>query len=146
MSRRWRSRPAAVLAGFPLVDAGVSPQTLLAEPTLAYYNDPNSNDPNSVDAQWHVFVATPEGGVVGHYNAEDFAEHLREMLDDGSFRATEEGVWVNHEDVNPATGDLEDKHFRLVEHDGPVFGFGWHHDESGASRAYTSLGLNLLPH
>ena len=53
------------------------------------------------------------------------------MLGDESFRATKEGVWVNHEDVNPATGEVEDKHFWLVEHDGLVFGSGWHHDESG---------------
>ena len=41
------------------------------------------------------------------------------------------GIWVTHEDVNPATGEFEDKHFWLVEHDGLVFGSGWHHDESG---------------
>ena len=97
------------------------------EETLAYYNDPKS-----VDAQWYVFIATPEGEVLGHYNAEDFAEHLQEMLGEGSFMATEEGVWVNREDVNPATGEVEDKHFWLVEHDGLVFGSGWHHDESGS--------------
>ncbi len=96
-------------------------------PTLAYYSDASS-----VDAQWYVFIATPEGEILGHYNSEDFAAHLQEMLDDGSFRATQEGVWVNHEDVNPATGEVEDKHFWLVEHDGLVFGSGWHHDESGS--------------
>ena len=95
--------------------------------TLAHYNDPHS-----VNAQWYVFVATPEGEILGHYNAGDFAVHLQEMLDDGSFQATEQGVWINHEDVNPATGEVEDKHFWLVEHDGLVFGSGWHHDESGA--------------
>ena len=41
------------------------------------------------------------------------------------------GIWVTHEDVNPATGEFENKHFWLVEHDGLVFGSGWHHDESG---------------
>ena len=61
------------------------------EATLAYYDNPDS-----VDAQWYVFIATPEGEVLGHYNAEDFAVHLQEMLDDGSFKATEEGIWVNH--------------------------------------------------
>ena len=35
------------------------------------------------------------------------------MLDDGSFKASGEGVWVRHEDVNPATGEVEDKHFWL---------------------------------
>ena len=86
---------------------------------------------DSVDGQWYVFIATPEGEILGHYNSEDFSAHLQEMLDDGSFRATAEGMWVNHEDVNPATGEVEDKHFWLVEHDGLVFGSGWHHDESG---------------
>ena len=56
------------------------------EPTLAYYSDPDN-----VDAQWYVFIATPEGEILGHYNSEDFAPHLQEMLDDGSFRATEDG-------------------------------------------------------
>ena len=76
------------------------------EETLAYYNNPDS-----VNAQWYVFIAPPEGEILGHYNAEDFAVHLQEMLADGSFKATEDGVWVNHEDVNPATGEVEDKHF-----------------------------------
>ena len=79
-----------------------------------------------------MFVATPDGEILGHYNADDSAVHLQEMLDDGSFQATEEGVWVNHEDVNPATGEVEDKHFWLVEHDGLVFGSGWHHEGSGS--------------
>ena len=96
------------------------------EETLAYYKNADS-----VNGQWYVFIATPEGEILGHYNSEDFASHLQEMLDDGSFRATEEGTWVNHEDVNPVTGQVEDKHFWLVEHDGLVFGSGWHHDESG---------------
>ena len=95
------------------------------EAALAYYNNPDS-----VDAQWYVFVATPDGNVLGHYNADDLGSHLEEMLEDGSFRATEEGLWVTHEDVNPATGEIEDKHFWLVAHDGLVFGSGWHHDES----------------
>ena len=95
--------------------------------TLAYYNSPDS-----VDAQWYVFVATPEGEILGHYNADDLGVHLEEMLEDGSFQATEEGIWVTHEDVNPVTGEVEDKHFWLVEHDGLVFGSGWHHDESGS--------------
>ena len=86
---------------------------------LAYYNNPDS-----ADAQWYVFVATPEGEVLGHYNAEDLGVHLEEMLGDGSFTASADGAWVTHEDVNPVTGKVEDKHFWLV------FGSGWHHDET----------------
>ncbi len=33
--------------------------------------------------------------------------------------------------MNPVTGEVEDKHFSLVEHDSLVFGSGWDHDESG---------------
>ena len=111
---------------FVVDEAIASYHTKGLEATLAYYNNPES-----VDAQWYVFVATPDGDILAHYNAEDFATHLQEMLADGSFKAAENGVWVRHEDVNPATGEVEDKHFWLVEHAGLVFGSGWHHDESG---------------
>ena len=96
------------------------------EATLAYYNDSES-----VDARWYVSVATPDGEILGHYNAEDLGVHLEEMLGDGSFRATQVGIWVAHEEVNPATGAIDNKRFWLVEHDGLVFGSGWFHDESG---------------
>ena len=96
------------------------------EGTLRFYNDADS-----VDAQWYVFIATPEAEVLGQNDADVFAEHLQGMLIDGSFGATEEGVWVTHEDVNLATGEVVDKHFWLVEHDGLVFGSGWHHDGPG---------------
>jgi hypothetical protein len=46
--------------------------------------------------------------------------------------ATQYGNWVNHEDTNPTTGAVKDKHFWLVLHDGMLFGSGWHHDVSGA--------------
>ena len=97
------------------------------EATLAFYSSPDS-----VDAQWYVFMATPDGEILGHYNAEELGSHLEEMLDDGTFQATEEGIWVTHEDVNPVTGEIEDKHFWLVAHDGLFFGSGWHHDETGS--------------
>ena len=78
-----------------------------------------------------MFVARLDGEILGYYNAEELRVHLEEMLDDGSFTATEEGIWVTYEDVIPVTGEIEDKHFWLVQHDGLVFGSGWHHDESG---------------
>jgi hypothetical protein len=34
------------------------------------------------------------------------------------------------EDVNPATYEIEDKHFWLVSQDGPVFGSARRHDGS----------------
>ena len=103
---------------------GTTPQGL--EATLDHYNSPGS-----FNGQWYVFLATPEGDILGHYNADELGLHLEEMLDDGSFRATGEGVWVNREDLNPVTGEIEDKHFWLVNHDGLVFGSGWHHDGPG---------------
>ena len=78
-----------------------------------------------------MLVARLDGEILGYYNAEELRVHLEEMFHDGSFRATYEGIWVTHEDVNPVTGEIEDKHFWLVQHDGLVFGSGWHHDESG---------------
>ena len=92
------------------------------EATLAHYSAPDS-----VDAQWYVLEATPDGEILGHYNAQDLGVHLEEMLEDGSFTASKEGIWVTHKDVNPATGVVDDKHFWLVEHDGLIFGSGWYH-------------------
>ena len=51
---------------------------------------------------------------------------------EGPFRATEEGIWLTHEDVNPVTGEVYNMHFWLVEHGGLVFGSGWRHDDSGS--------------
>ena len=122
----WHA-PADEYTQFVVEEAIARYRTEGLDATLAYYGNPDS-----VDAQWYVFIATADGEILGHYNAADFAEHLQEMIDDGSFEATGEGTWVNHEDVNPATGEIEDKHFWLVEHDGLVFGSGWHHDGSGS--------------
>ena len=85
----------------------------------------------SVDGQWYVFVADESGKIIGHHNPSTLGQDLDVLLSTDGFKATEEGAWVNHEDVNPATGEVEDEHFWLVEHDGLVFGLGWHHDESG---------------
>ncbi len=94
--------------------------------SLDYYNHPDS-----VDAQWYEFIASPAGEILGHYNADNLGSHLVEMLDDGTFKTTGDGVWMTHEYVNPVASEMEDKHFWLVEHDGLVFGSGWHHAESG---------------
>ena len=57
---------------------------------------------------------------------------MEEILGYGTFGATDGGTWVTHEYVNPATGEVEDKHFWLVGYDGMTFGSGWHHDASGS--------------
>ena len=94
--------------------------------TLEHYSDPAS-----IDEQWYVFVATPEGELLGHYDPENMSEHLKEMVGDGSFAATPEGVWIEHDDFNPVTGQIEHKHYWLVLHDGLVWGSGWHHGAPG---------------
>lgn len=96
------------------------------EETLAYHNSRES-----VDGQWYVFIADGEGRIVAHHDPNMLGKDLDVLLGTDGLKATGEGMWVNHQDVNPATGEVEDKHFWLVEHDGLVFGSGWHHDESG---------------
>ena len=96
------------------------------EAVLDYYNRANS-----VDGQWYVLMADDEGRIVAHHDSAIVGQDLADLLGSNSFEASEDGNWVNYEDVNPATGEVEDKHFWLVEHDGLVFGSGWYHDESG---------------
>ena len=126
--------PSLRLAPLPLIAAVVS-VLCLAGALAAFLVYPVSaqseDEPLTAGFLADTRPSNHEGETLGHYNAEELGEHLEEMLDDGSFQATAEGVWVTHEDVNPATGEVEDKHFWLVEHDGLVFGSGWHHDESG---------------
>ena len=47
---------------------------------------------------------------------------LKDLLGIDTFEATAEGNWLTMESVR----------VWLVEHDGLVFGSGWHHDESGS--------------
>lgn len=51
---------------------------------------------------------------------------LADLLGLNEFRASEDGEWLVHEDVNPNTGRVEAKRFWLVQHDGLVFESGWH--------------------
>ena len=89
------------------------------------------NGPDSVDGQWYVFIADGDGGIIAHHDPGWVGRSLDDLLGADGYSATGDGDWVDGEDVNPATGEVEDKHFWLVEHDGLVFGSGWHHDESG---------------
>ena len=95
------------------------------EPTLEYYGSPQS-----VDGQWYVFIADVDGKILAHPNADMLGKELKNLVGAQVTEITGEGTWVAHEDTNPATNKLEDKHSWLVEHNGLVFGSGWHHDES----------------
>ena len=90
------------------------------------------NSPESVDGQWYLFIAEGNGEIIGHQDPDMVGMHLDDLLGTEGYSASEDGERVNHEDVNPATGEVEDKHFWVVEHDGLVFGSGWHHDEPGS--------------
>ena len=91
----------------------------------------SSRDPDDVSAQWYLFIATPEGEVLGHYNAGELIAQLEALLRGGTVRATAEGVWIDRHGVNPTTGEALALRFWLVAHDGLEFGAGWHHDASG---------------
>ena len=93
------------------------------EAFLDYYNSSGS-----VDGQWYVFVADAEGNIIGHHDPDVVGTDLEVLLGTDTFEA---GEWVTHQDINPATGKLEAKRFWVVQHDGLVFGSGWHHDEPG---------------
>ena len=88
-----------------------------------------------------MFIIVENDLVIGHPDAHRLGLDLKGWvgIDANGYNfgpemlsATEEGAWVTHDDLNPVTGEVEDKHFWLVEHDGLVFGSGWHHDESGS--------------
>ena len=137
------------------VEASIPPRSAPAEYTKFFVNNAiawyetqgrdatltSYNREESVDGQWYVFIIDEIDLVIGHPDTHRLGLHLKRWgsLDATGYNfgpdmlsATEEGVRVNHEDVNPATGEVEDKHFWLVVHDGLVFGSGWHHDESGS--------------
>ena len=40
--------------------------------------------------------------------------------------AAEEGAWVGYVKINPETGQEQQKHSRVVSHEGLVFGSGWY--------------------
>ena len=76
-------------------------------------------------------IADGEGKTVAHYDPDWLGRDLRDLLGVELPLASGEALWLTHQDVNPATGEVEDKHFWVVGHDGLIFGSGWHHDESG---------------
>ena len=78
-----------------------------------------------------MFIADESGKIVGRHNPNMLGKDLIVLLGTDGFRAAEDGDWVSYEDVKPASGEIEDKHFWVLEHDGLEFGSGWHHDESG---------------
>ncbi|MDE2687781.1 MAG: hypothetical protein OXI16_09850 [Chloroflexota bacterium] len=98
------------------------------EATLEHYNSPEN-----VDGEWYAFIADERGDIIAHHAPDRLGDSLDSLLGTEDFAPTTEGKWVNHEDINPASGELQPKHFWVVGHDGLVFGSGWHHDDDGSS-------------
>ncbi len=101
------------------------------EATLAAYNDPAS-----VDESWYVFVMDAEGVIIAHATVPenvgasvlgplgvDSAGHV---FGPALAAAPEDGVWVDYNYFNPATGDEGIKHTWAVRRDGIVFASGWY--------------------
>lgn len=99
------------------------------------------NDPASVDGQWYVFVVSSEGILIGHPTRPDLrGTSTAARLDvfgkpygQEIVAATSDGRWVDYFFNHPDTGEPEQKHSWIVQHDGLFFGSGWYDvDESGA--------------
>lgn len=108
------------------------------EATLAHYNSPDS-----VDGQWYLFIVDRNAEVIGHYEPDRLGLNLLGFAgtDANGYKfgpemlsATTEGKWVGYVYRNPATGrigvdstsDFELKNAWVVNHDGLLFGSGWH--------------------
>ena len=60
---------------------------------------------SSIDAQLDVFVAKPNGEKLSHYNAEEWECTSKRCLTTG-LQGHLGGVWVTHQDVNSAAGEI----------------------------------------
>ena len=112
------------------------------EDTVEYYNTPESTD-----GQWYVFIydirpvliADAENpNMVGRNASRVLGSNgypLGEAIV-GAARANPEGVWLEYNFLDPATGRYETKHLWVVLHNLLVFGSGWY--ETGPSRSQLS--------
>ena len=101
------------------------------EPTLAYYDSPDS-----ADGEWYVFIIAADGTRHAHPNLPAGAN----ILDGGpdisgyNFRADivaiEDRGWVSYVFENPETGEQGRKHTWIVRRDDLLFAAGWY--ESGS--------------
>lgn len=101
------------------------------EETLAHYNSQDS-----VDGEWYVFVIDEGGFITAHAPVpENVGKDLRsnEFVASDGFHfgraildTNEDGDWVTYTYLNPNSGDEEQKHSWVIEHDGMIFGSGWY--------------------
>ena len=101
------------------------------EAALAAYNDPAS-----ADEAWYVFILDAEGVVIAHPTVPENlgasvlgplgVDSAGKVFGPALAAATEDGVWVDYNYFNPATGDEGIKHAWAVRRDEFVFASGWY--------------------
>ena len=98
--------------------------------TISYYNTPES-----VDAEWYVFIIDEQGKVAANADQSLVGQDLTGPLgvDITGYRfgevmaaADENGQWVDYVFNNPDTGFQQRKHSWVIQRDGLIFGSGWY--------------------
>ena len=122
------------------------------EPTVAYYNTPES-----VDGQWYAFVIAEDGTLVAHANPDLVGQLASDIPGPNNYptgaaveaSADENGAWFDYTFTNPVTGSVETKHSWIVVHDGIMFGSGWYEkgprktDSPAYTQAFVQQAINL---
>ena len=99
------------------------------EAAIAYHNSAES-----ADGEWYVFVFDSEGEFVAHPTRPDLVgQRVQDLEPDvngfdfgAALLAVTESGWVSYVFGNPATGQDEQKHTWVVQHDGLSFGAGYY--------------------
>ncbi len=100
------------------------------EAALAYFSSPES-----VQAQWYVFVLDENQVTIAHPNPEHIGRTREQRIDKRDYdygaeflTATEEGKWISYVFLDLDTNQERLKHTWLIKHDGLYFGSGWYED------------------
>ena len=86
-------------------------------PAIDYYNSLES-----VEGEWSAFIVDGSGRIVDHHDKELVGRDMEDLFGVAMFEASPEGNWVTTESLR----------IWVVEHDGLVFGSGWHQDQQGS--------------
>ena len=98
------------------------------EETVAYYNTKES-----VDGQWYAFIVDRNGYTIAHHNPEFRGRDPSLRVDatgyfygDDLLGADEDGRWVDYVQLNPESGEEQQKHTWAVRYNGLIFASGWY--------------------
>ena len=69
-----------------------------------------------------AFIVDGSGRIVDHHDKELVGMDMEDLFGVAMFEASPEGNWVTTESLR----------IWVVEHDGLVFGSGWHQDQQGS--------------